>query len=63
MSLGYKLKAQALRAESFEPNCGNVGQHRISGVSRENRVSWQHTGRSARTILLILGTGLLRGGS
>lgn len=61
MSLGYKLKTQALRAESFGPNCGNVGQHQISGISRADQVSWQHTGRLARTISFLLGREKLRG--
>ena len=63
VSSWQELNTQALWEESFERNCGNVDKHLISGVSGANWVSWQHTRRSARTILVILGAELLQDGS
>ena len=39
VSSRYELNTQAARAGSYKPNCGNVDQHLISGVSRANRAS------------------------
>ena len=54
MSFRHGLNTQALREESLERNCSNVVKHLISSVSGANRVSWHHTGRWARTILVKL---------